>query len=162
MLAACETALPVDVAVCAAAVADWRVAAPKAQKMKKEGARALRLDLAANPDILATLAAAGERRPRLVVGFAAETEKVIEHARAKRARKGCDWIVANDVSPTAGAFGGTENAVHLIDENGVESWPRLSKDEVARRLAARIADALAGESAPAAKASGTTGRKADR
>jgi len=146
MLAACKAALPADVAVCAAAVADWRVAKPAAGKIKKTargGPPAL--ILAENPDILATLAAKGRRRPRLVVGFAAETDRVVENARAKRIRKGCDWIVANDVSAAAGTFGGDENRVHLIAGDGaagIETWPTLSKREVAERLARRIADAL--------------------
>ena len=143
MLAACEGALPADLAVCAAAVSDWRVANPVAAKIKKGGdGVAPQIDLAENPDILATLAGAGNRRPRLVVGFAAETEDVIENATAKRVRKGCDWIVANDVSPATGTFGGDANTVHLVTAAGVESWPTLTKAEVADRLAARIADAL--------------------
>jgi len=143
MLAACEKALPADVAVCAAAVADWRVAEEAAQKMKKEnGAGPSVLKLTENPDILKTLANAGNRRPRLVIGFAAETENVVAHAQAKRARKGCDWIVANDVSAATGTFGGAENAVHLIDDAGVEDWPKMSKDAVAAQLARRIADKL--------------------
>src|SRR5690606_36327643 len=109
---ACFAALPVDVAVCAAAVADWRVARAADQKMKKDGSGPPQLELAENPDILASLSRAGEKRPRLVVGFAAETENVVEHARAKLARKGCDWIVANDVSPATGTFGGADNTVH--------------------------------------------------
>jgi len=142
MLAACEAALPADAAVCAAAVADWRTARAADQKMKKvPGEAPPPLELALNPDILATLSAAGPRRPRLVVGFAAETEKVIENATAKRAKKGCDWIVANDVS--GDVMGGAENAVHLVTESGVEDWPRMAKEEVARRLAARIAEVLA-------------------
>lgn len=143
MLAAVEAALPVDAAVMAAAVADWRVANQGAQKMKKDGSgRAPALEFAENPDILATISKSANR-PRLVVGFAAETEKVVEHATAKRARKGCDWIVANDVSPATGIMGGTENAVVLITDQPPEVWPRLAKEEVARRLAARIAEALA-------------------
>jgi phosphopantothenoylcysteine decarboxylase / phosphopantothenate---cysteine ligase len=138
MLAACEKALPADVAVCAAAVADWRAeAAP--QKLKKKGGVPPALKFVENPDILATLSKPGNRRPRLVVGFAAETEKVIEHATAKRARKGCDWILANDVSPATGTFGGDANTIHLIDEAGAEDWPPLSKRDVAERLAQRIA-----------------------
>ncbi len=138
MLAACEKALPADVAVCAAAVADWRAeAAP--QKLKKKNGPPPALKLVENPDILASLSKPGNRRPRLVVGFAAETEKLIEHAREKRAKKGCDWIVANDVSAAAGTFGGDANTVHLIDAGGVEDWPPLSKREVAARLADRIA-----------------------
>ncbi|MCH8882988.1 MAG: bifunctional phosphopantothenoylcysteine decarboxylase/phosphopantothenate synthase, partial [SAR324 cluster bacterium] len=141
MLAACMAALPVDVAVCAAAVSDWRPASPREHKIKKDGA-APELALAENPDILAGLSAAGNRRPGLVVGFAAETESVVENARAKLARKGCDWIVANDVSPATGAIGGDDNTVHLITAESVEDWPTMSKGAVAERLAARIAEHL--------------------
>jgi phosphopantothenoylcysteine decarboxylase/phosphopantothenate--cysteine ligase len=138
MLAECEKALPADIAVCAAAVADWRAeAAP--QKLKKKNGAPPALKLVENPDILASLSRPGNRRPRLVVGFAAETEKLIEHATAKRAKKGCDWILANDVSPATGTFGGDANTVHVIDASGVEDWPPLSKREVAARLAGRIA-----------------------
>ena len=141
MLAACEAALPADAAIFAAAVADWRPATPAAQKMKKPADDAAPpLALIPNPDILATLSR-HPQRPRLVIGFAAETERVIEHARAKLARKGCDWIVANDVS--GDAMGGAENTVHLVTASGVEDWPRLPKPEVAARLADRIAEALA-------------------
>jgi len=140
MLAACEAALPADAAICAAAVADWRVAAEAGQKMKKApGAGAPTLAMALNPDILATLSRHANR-PRLVVGFAAETEKVVAHAQEKLARKGCDWIVANDVS--GDVMGGAENAVHLITATGVEDWPRAPKEAVAARLAARVAEAL--------------------
>jgi phosphopantothenoylcysteine decarboxylase/phosphopantothenate--cysteine ligase len=143
MLDAVQAALPADAAVFAAAVADWRVETEAAQKMKKDGSGARpALRLAENPDILATVSRMGAGRPALVVGFAAETEKVAEHAAAKRLRKGCDWIVANDVSPTTRIMGGDENAVILIDAHGAETWPRMSKDETARRLAARIASAL--------------------
>ncbi len=143
MLAACQAALPAEIAVCAAAVADWRVASAAAGKIKKvPGAAPPALQLVPNPDILATLAAPGPRRPRLVVGFAAETDDLLANAQAKRARKGCDWIVANDVSPETGIMGGTENAVHLITAEGMEDWPRLAKHAVAQRLAARIAAAL--------------------
>lgn len=142
MLAAVEAALPADAAVMAAAVADWRVANAGAQKMKKDGSgKAPALEFAENPDILA-LVSKGARRPQLVVGFAAETERVVDHATAKRARKGCDWIVANDVSPETGIMGGPENAVVLISVSGAEVWPRMAKDQVARQLAARIATAL--------------------
>jgi len=137
MLEACTAALPADVAVCAAAVADWR-AEEAPQKIKKKGAPPA-LRLVENPDILATLSAAGNARPRLVVGFAAETENLAENARAKRAKKGCDWILANDVSAAAGTFGGDRNTVHLVTESGVEDWPPLSKHDVAERLAQRIA-----------------------
>ena len=141
MLAACEAALPADGAVFAAAVADWRTAREAGQKMKKvPGEAPPPLELALNPDILATLCAHA-RRPRLVVGFAAETEQVVANAVAKRARKGCDWIVANDVS--GDVMGGAENAVHVVTRDGVEDWPRMAKEDVARRLAARIAEALA-------------------
>ena len=144
MLDACEAALPADVAVCAAAVADWHVAEAAGQKIKKQaGANAPALTLIPNPDILATLSQAGPRRPRLVVGFAAETERVIEHATAKLARKGCDWIIANDVSPATGIMGGSTNEVHLVSASGAEAWPRMAKGEVAARLADRIAAALA-------------------
>ncbi|MBI0432954.1 phosphopantothenate--cysteine ligase family flavoprotein [Roseomonas sp. KE0001] len=140
MLAACEAALPAEIAVCAAAVADWRTAREAGRKLKKvPGEPPPPLELALNPDILATLSRHA-RRPALVVGFAAETETVVENAMAKRQRKGCDWIVANDVS--GDVMGGAENTVHLVSAEGVEDWPRLPKAEVARRLAARIARAV--------------------
>ncbi|MBP2300445.1 bifunctional phosphopantothenoylcysteine decarboxylase/phosphopantothenate--cysteine ligase CoaBC [Azospirillum picis] len=139
MLAACEAALPADVAVCAAAVADWRVAAEADRKLKKDGSGPPALALTENPDILATLSQAGPRRPALVVGFAAETGDVLAYAAAKRARKGCDWIVANDVSPGTGTFGGSDNTVHLIRADGSDSWPTMSKEAVAARLAEAIA-----------------------
>ena len=142
MLDAALAALPVDAAVMAAAVADWRVDNASAQKLKKSATGMPELRFAQNPDILKTIAGHAQR-PTLVVGFAAETENVIEHASAKRLRKGCDWILANDVSPATGIMGGAENAVHLISDQGVEDWPRLPKAEVARKLAARIAGALA-------------------
>ena len=138
MLAACEAVLPADIAVCAAAVADWRADAATAKLKKKAGAVPM-LKLVENPDILATLAKAGNRRPKLVVGFAAETEDIVANAQAKRARKGCDWILANDVSPASGVFGGENNTIHLVDEHGVEDWPAMSKRDVGDRLARRIA-----------------------
>jgi phosphopantothenoylcysteine decarboxylase/phosphopantothenate--cysteine ligase len=143
MLAACEAALPVDVAVCAAAVADWRIAKPGGRKIKKEDRPAPPvLSLTPTPDILEALSGAGNLRPRLVAGFAAETEgdpeAIIAAAATKRKKKGCDWIIANDVSAGTGTFGGDTNTVHVIDEAGAESWPTLSKDAVAERLAARI------------------------
>jgi phosphopantothenoylcysteine decarboxylase/phosphopantothenate--cysteine ligase len=141
MLKACEAALPVEIAVCAAAVADWRVEAA-AQKLKKNGAPPA-LRLTENPDILETLSQPGNRRPRLVVGFAAETGDLLAHARNKLVSKGCDWIVANDVSPGTGTFGGDANTVHILDANGVEDWPVMSKREVAERLAQRVADFFA-------------------
>ena len=143
MLAAVRAALPADAAVFAAAVADWCVEGAAEQKIKKGADGPPVLRMAENPDILATVAGMGPGRPQLVVGFAAETERVVAHAKAKRARKGCDWIVANDVSPESGIMGGCENAVTLITATGAEEWPRLPKDEVARRLARRIAEALA-------------------
>jgi phosphopantothenoylcysteine decarboxylase/phosphopantothenate--cysteine ligase len=143
MLAAVEAALPADAAVFAAAVADWRVENAADRKIKKTADGAIpALAFGENPDILARVAQMGSGRPRLVVGFAAETDDVERNATEKRARKGCDWIVANDVSPGTGIMGGTENAVTLITAAGAETWPRLAKDETARRLAARIAEAL--------------------
>ena len=142
MLAAVTSALPADAAICAAAVADWRVENASDHKMKKTATGAPpALRFAENPDILATVSK-GSPRPRLVVGFAAETDDVITHAEQKRARKGCDWIIANDVRPETGIMGGTDNAVTLISGSGTESWPRMTKDAVARKLAARIAEAL--------------------
>ncbi len=144
MLSACEAALPADVAIFAAAVADWRVAKPAALKMKKTPAgEPPSLTLTENPDILASIAASGPRRPKLVVGFAAETHELAAHAEEKRVRKNTDWIVANDVSPASGIMGGAENEVHLITADGTEHWPRLAKEEVATRLAQRIAATLA-------------------
>jgi phosphopantothenoylcysteine decarboxylase/phosphopantothenate--cysteine ligase len=143
MLAECEAALPADVAVFAAAVADWRVAAVAEGKIKKQpGGVPPSLALVPNPDILASVSQPGPRRPHLVVGFAAETDDVLANAQAKLARKGCDWIVANDVSAAGGAMGGEENAVHLVTASGVERWPRMAKQAVARQLAERIAAAL--------------------
>jgi phosphopantothenoylcysteine decarboxylase/phosphopantothenate--cysteine ligase len=143
MLEACRSALPADVAVFAAAVADWHVAHAATGKIKKQpGAAPPALELVANPDILATIAEKGPQRPRLVIGFAAETDDLLANAQAKRTRKNADWIVANDVSPATGIMGGETNAVHLITADGVEEWPLLAKQEVARRLAARIAAAL--------------------
>ncbi|SEH65497.1 phosphopantothenoylcysteine decarboxylase / phosphopantothenate--cysteine ligase [Paracoccus alkenifer] len=143
MRAAVEAALPADAAVMAAAVADWRVVNAAGQKMKKDGSdRPPTLEMTENPDILAWVSRA-ERRPLLVVGFAAETDDVVANAVAKRQRKGCDWIVANDVSPDSGVMGGADNTAILVSENNVEHWPRLPKAEVGRRLAERIAARLA-------------------
>ncbi|MCL7406722.1 bifunctional phosphopantothenoylcysteine decarboxylase/phosphopantothenate--cysteine ligase CoaBC [Marivivens sp.] len=142
MLEAVQGALPVDAAVFAAAVADWRVASACGSKIKKVNGALPVLEFAENPDILATVSQMTDGRPPLVVGFAAETDDVIAHATAKRARKGCDWIVANDVSPETGIMGGTENAVTLITGTSAEDWPRMGKDAVAQRLAQRIAEAL--------------------
>jgi phosphopantothenoylcysteine decarboxylase/phosphopantothenate--cysteine ligase len=143
MLAACQAALPADAAIFAAAVADWRVANAADGKIKKQpGAAAPTFDLVPNPDILATIAAAGPARPRLVVGFAAETDDLLANAGQKLKRKNADWIVANDVSAETGIMGGAENEIHLVSGSGVEHWPRLDKQEVATRLAARVAEAL--------------------
>ena len=141
MLAACQTSLPVEIAVCAAAVADWRSAARAQQKMKKNGAPAS-LELTANPDILAELSKAGDQRPSLVIGFAAETENVVAQAQEKLARKGCDWILANDVAPASGTFGGENNQINLIRAEGVEPWPQMTKVAVAERLCREIAATL--------------------
>lgn len=142
MLAAVKDALPADIAVCAAAVADWRTADEAGQKLKKDGSGVIPdLKLSENPDILATISKAGPARPGLVIGFAAETENVTAHARAKRLRKGCDWILANDVAPATGTFGGDDNEICLIsgdDETSDERWERQSKTGVARALSARI------------------------
>jgi phosphopantothenoylcysteine decarboxylase/phosphopantothenate--cysteine ligase len=143
MLEAVEATLPVDVAIFAAAVADWRVASEGAQKIKKTGGALPALTLVENPDILATIAQRIEQRPALVIGFAAETENLLANARAKIARKGCDWIVANDVSPATGIMGGDRNTVHLLTRDGGdgESWPDMSKQHVAQTLIDRIANA---------------------
>jgi phosphopantothenoylcysteine decarboxylase/phosphopantothenate--cysteine ligase len=143
MLAAVTNALPADVAVFAAAVADWRVAQAGTQKIKK-AAGGPALSFTENPDILATVAHLASRRPRLVIGFAAETENVVANAKAKLRRKGCDWILANDVSPQTGIMGGDRNTIQLVTDTGVESWPAQSKAEVAAMLVTRIAGALQG------------------
>jgi phosphopantothenoylcysteine decarboxylase/phosphopantothenate--cysteine ligase len=142
MLAACEAALPVDVAVMAAAVADWRVETAGQHKLKKDGAGPPVLRLAENPDILASIAQRGNDRPALVIGFAAETDDVVENARRKRLRKRCDWILANDVSLGSGTFGGDRNTIHLVDADGIEDWPIMTKREVAARLVERISQQL--------------------
>jgi phosphopantothenoylcysteine decarboxylase/phosphopantothenate--cysteine ligase len=144
MLEAVRSVLPADIAVFAAAVADWRVASRAAEKIKKGARGAPALELTENPDILKTVAnLAPGRRPPLVIGFAAETEHVVDFAKAKRKSKGADWIVANDVSPETGIMGGDRNTVHLITAEGVESWPELDKTQVASRLVARAAEWLA-------------------
>ena len=145
MYEACLEALPVDVAVCVAAVADWRTEHGAAQKLKRSDKQSSNLKLVENPDILAKLSEPSNRRPELVVGFAAETENLVPFATEKRARKGCDWMVANDVSEAGRAMGGDTNEIHLITEAGAESWPRASKAAVARKLAQRIAHHLGGE-----------------
>ena len=147
MLAACESALPADVAVMTAAVADWRPDVAANSKIKKEkGAAAPALKLVENPDVLAALAK-HEMRPQLLIGFAAETDNVVANAQAKLQKKGCDWIVANDVSPATGIMGGDRNTVHIVTRSGVEDWPEMDKSEVGARLAARIAAQLKGKAA---------------
>ena len=141
MLAAVEQALPVDIAIFAAAVADWRPRQASQNKIKKQG-KAPTIELVENPDILSTIAHRKSGRPRLVIGFAAETDRVIANAKAKLAKKGCDWILANDVSPETGIMGGDANTIHVVTMDGVESWPPQSKNDVARALIARIAAAL--------------------
>ena len=142
MLEAVEKEMPCDAAIFAAAVADWRVVDTPSSKIKKVNGQLPVLEFAENPDILARISNRTKTRPDLVVGFAAETEDVIENATKKRARKGCDWIVANDVSPETGIMGGSENAVTLITSQGVQGWDRMSKSAVARQLAMKIANAL--------------------
>jgi len=145
MLKAVEAALPMDVGIFAAAVADWRTADAGEQKLKKDGKGPPKLTLVENPDILARISKLGTKRPKLVIGFAAETQKVVEHATAKLWRKGADWILANDVSAEGGAMGGDDNTIHLVTAKGVEHWPTQSKDAVAAMLIAHIADALNGK-----------------
>ena len=149
MLRRVEATLPVDIAIFAAAVADWRVAHEGEQKLKKTAAGMPPLQLVENPDILATISHRKEGRPPLVIGFAAETEHLIENAKTKLARKGCDWIVANDVSPSTGVMGGDRNTVHLLTRRGdsvdVDSWPVMTKEEVATELIAHIAKAVVAE-----------------
>jgi phosphopantothenoylcysteine decarboxylase/phosphopantothenate--cysteine ligase len=146
MLSAVRAGLPADCGIFAAAVADWRVANAAGEKIKKDAkSRTPRLELVENPDILRTIAHEPPGvRPPLVIGFAAETENVVAYAHKKRKSKGCDWIVANDVSPETGIMGGDRNTVHIVTAQEVESWPDLPKDEVATRLVARAAQALAG------------------
>jgi len=141
MLAAVERALPADVAVFAAAVADWRTATNSREKIKKTGSQP-ELALVENPDILSTIAHLKSQRPKLVIGFAAETEHVVEHAKQKLVRKNCDWILANDVSPETGIMGGDSNTIHLVTRTGVEHWPPQTKNEVAAELIERIANEL--------------------
>ena len=141
MLEICEGEMPADIAIFTAAVADWRVAAEAPEKIKKTDGGPPSLMLAENPDILATISRSA-KRPRIVVGFAAETEHVTEHAVQKLKRKGCDLIVANDVSRDAGVFGGDRNTIHLVSATGVEDWPQMSKDDVAQKLMERLAQML--------------------
>jgi phosphopantothenoylcysteine decarboxylase/phosphopantothenate--cysteine ligase len=149
MLKAVEDALPADIAIFAAAVADWRMAQAVDQKMKKKpGANEMSLDLVQNPDIL-KLVARGHKRPPLVIGFAAETQDVVANATSKRRAKGCDWILANDVAHARGVMGGTKNAIHLVMEEKTEDWPEMTKDQVAERLMAKVAEQFAAAKAPA-------------
>jgi phosphopantothenoylcysteine decarboxylase/phosphopantothenate--cysteine ligase len=150
MLSACEAVLPADIAVMAAAVADWRVESAALHKLKKDGSGPPVLRLAENPDILSRIAQRGNDRPALVIGFAAETDSVVENARAKLHRKRCDWILANDVSPGTGTFGGDCNTIHLVDANAVEDWPVMTKGEAAARLADRIAAWFEGQASRSA------------
>lgn len=142
MLSACQTALPADGLICAAAVADFRTVGEAEQKIKKDKEGIPTLEMTENPDILATLSTPGDNRPGLVIGFAAETENVVEYATTKRQRKGCDWLIANDVSPETGIMGGDHNVVHLITQDGITDWPKMSKQDVANRLAQEIAAAF--------------------
>ena len=146
MLKICMGEMPCDIAIFAAAVADWRVAKAADEKIKKSGGEPPTLSMVENPDILKSIATLKDKRPRVVVGFAAETEKVIEHAKAKLVKKGCDLIVANDVSPEKGVFGGDNNTVHIVTNNNVETWPSMSKQDVAKKLMARLAAELTGAS----------------
>ena len=139
MMQACLDSLPADIAICAAAVADWRIANKSLEKIKKQNnSTAISLELNENPDILKTLSQLGSNRPNLVIGFAAETENLLENAMSKRKNKGCDWILANDVSASTGTFGGESNLVHFITSHGSEEWPSMPKENVAMRLAERI------------------------
>ena len=147
MFAAVEKSLPADVAIFAAAVADWRSENESTNKIKKQPGQTPTLALTENPDVLSSVAHRTSGRPRLVIGFAAETDDVIANAQAKRIKKGCDWIVANDVSPEAGVMGGDVNTVHLVTAKAIESWPPQAKDQVARMLIERIAAALDGAAA---------------
>jgi phosphopantothenoylcysteine decarboxylase/phosphopantothenate--cysteine ligase len=151
MLNACLKALPVDVAVCAAAVSDWQVAKPSAKKIKKRGDEALELKLTQTPDILKTLSKKGPKRPRLVVGFALETDDLMKNAAAKLKSKGCDWIVANAAAQDGSVFGSDYNSVSLVSAEGTQSWPRVTKQDVGQRLAAAAADALSAPANPSRK-----------
>ena len=141
MFEACKKELPADIVVCAAAVADWRALHPTDKKIKKNGVVPT-LELTQNPDILSSLSQSISNRPRLVVGFAAETGSVVDKALDKLARKKCDWMIANDVSVGTQTFGGTKNTVHIVDQNGIENWPEMSKESIGDRLADRIANHL--------------------
>jgi phosphopantothenoylcysteine decarboxylase/phosphopantothenate--cysteine ligase len=146
MLEAVEKAMPADVAIFAAAVADWRSERESDSKIKKQQGQTPMLKLVENPDILSTIAHRKAGRPRLVIGFAAETDDLITNAEAKLAKKGCDWILANDVSPETGIMGGDTNTIHLISSDGIEDWPPQSNDDVARMLVRRVAKELDAQS----------------
>ena len=145
MLKAVEAALPCDIAIFAAAVADWRVSVANASKIKKENGKLPVIEFAENTDILHTVAHRDSDRPALVIGFAAETDNVVYNARIKLDKKGCDWILANDVSSETGIMGGKENAVHLVNAEGVDTWDKMSKTKVAERLVQKICDTLGEE-----------------
>ncbi|MCH2549790.1 MAG: bifunctional phosphopantothenoylcysteine decarboxylase/phosphopantothenate--cysteine ligase CoaBC [Alphaproteobacteria bacterium] len=138
MLNACQAALPVDIAVCAAAVSDWHINEEAKTKIKKTNDTPPTLRMATNPDILATLSSAGKNRPTLVIGFAAETDNIVANAKNKRDKKGCDWLLANDVSAESGTFGGSKNTIHFINDSGIEDWPEMTKKEVAETLSEKI------------------------
>jgi phosphopantothenoylcysteine decarboxylase / phosphopantothenate---cysteine ligase len=143
MLQAVESSLPADIAIFTAAVADWKVATVAGEKIKKQNNSTLpSLSFTENPDILKSIATLKSGRPKLVVGFAAETENVLNHAKAKLTKKGCDLIIANDVSPEGGVFGGDKNTVHIVSTNGVESWPAMSKQDVAAKLMDKLVSLL--------------------
>jgi phosphopantothenoylcysteine decarboxylase/phosphopantothenate--cysteine ligase len=142
MRVAVQRALPANIAVCAAAVADWRIGGSAEQKIKKKGSKPLRLELVENPNILKELSKAGKKRPELVIGFAAETQDLVENARKKRRFKKCDWIVANDVAKGSGTFGGDKNKVFIVRSNEVDEWPQLDKQQVARRLMREVANVI--------------------
>jgi phosphopantothenoylcysteine decarboxylase/phosphopantothenate--cysteine ligase len=143
MLAACKEFLPADIVICAAAVADWRIANPNINKIKKNGELPV-LELIENPDILLQISQLTKNRPYLVIGFAAETQDLIKNAQAKLSKKGCDWIMANDVSPETGTFGSEKNAIHIISKDGVEAWPTLTKEIIGQKISIRIAEFLDG------------------
>jgi len=146
MMDATKAALPADAAIFAAAVADWHIKGDKSSKIKKtKGKVGPDLDFVENPDILKTVSAMKKGRPELVIGFAAETDDVIANGTAKRDRKGCDWIVINDVSPETGIMGGSDNDVTVITEDGTENWPRTTKIDVGRKLAAKLANTIGGK-----------------
>ena len=142
MLTACQKALPADVMGCAAAVADFRMATNSNKKIKKSNGKIPVLEITENPDVLATISKTKKTRPKLLIGFAAETHDIIPNAQLKLKDKKCDWLLANDVSEESGTFGGDNNTIHLVTADSVENWPQMTKNDVAKRLAERIASAL--------------------